>query len=82
VNRLLGDASERVSELGLRINIVHLGRDDRAVHDRGSFAATVGTAEHFSPQGDTTHAALCGVVGQAVRPSSRKRVNALQRISM
>src|SRR6266446_2574961 len=45
VNRVFGDASEDVSEPGLRINIVHLGRDDQAVHDRGSLAATIGAAE-------------------------------------
>ena len=67
VNRVFGDTSEDVSEPGLRINIVHLGRDDQAVHDRGSLAATIGAAEQpgFSPQGDTAHAALSGVVGQA-----------------
>jgi hypothetical protein len=53
VNRMLGNASENVGEPSLRINIVHLCRDDQAVHDRGSLAATVRAAEQpgLSPQG-------------------------------
>jgi hypothetical protein len=48
---MLGDASENVGKPGLRINIVHLGRDDQAVHHCGPLAATIGAAEQpgFSP---------------------------------
>ena len=42
---MLGDAGQYVGEPGLRINVVHLGRDDQAVHDGGALAAAIGTAE-------------------------------------
>ena len=50
---MLGNAREDVGEPGLRINIVHLGRDDQAIHYRGPLAATIGAAEQpgFSSQG-------------------------------
>jgi hypothetical protein len=37
----------------LRINIVHLGRDDQTVHESGSLAAAIRAAEQpgLSPQG-------------------------------
>jgi hypothetical protein len=49
---MLGNASEHVGEPGLRINIIHLGRNDQAVHYRGTLAATIGAAEQpgFSPR--------------------------------
>ena len=51
---MLGDAGENVGEPGLRINIVHLGRDDQAVHHRGPLAATIRAAEQpgFSAEGN------------------------------
>src|SRR5208282_6026179 len=66
-HRMFGDAGEHVGEPCLWINVVHLGRDDQAVHDRGALAAAIGTAEQprLSTQGYTAHAALGGVVGQA-----------------
>jgi hypothetical protein len=39
---MLGDAGQNIGEPGLWINIVHLGRDDQAVHDRGPLAAAIG----------------------------------------
>ena len=39
---MLGDACQDVGEPGLRIDIVHLGCDNEAVHDRGSLAAAIG----------------------------------------
>jgi hypothetical protein len=42
---MLGDASQDIGEPSLRINVVHFGRDDQAVHHRGPLAASVGAAE-------------------------------------
>lgn len=42
---MLGDARERVGEPGLKIDVVHLGRDDQAGHGSGALAATVGAGE-------------------------------------
>ena len=36
---------QNVGEPGLRINVVHLGCDDQAVHDCGALAAAIGAAE-------------------------------------
>jgi hypothetical protein len=49
-----GDARQDVGEPGLRIDVVHLGRDDQAVHHRGPFAAAIRAAEQpgFSAQGN------------------------------
>ena len=54
LNRMLGDASQDIGEPGLRINIVHFGGNDEAVHHRGALAAAIRTAEQpgFSPQGN------------------------------
>jgi len=38
---MLCDARQNVGEPGLRIDIVHLGGDDQAVHRRGTVATTV-----------------------------------------
>ena len=82
---MLGDARQNVGEPGLRIDVVHLGRDDQAVHHRGPLAATVRAAEQpgFSPQCDTAHAALGGVVGQAdaaIVEEARERDPALEHV--
>jgi hypothetical protein len=42
---MLGDARQDVGESSLRIDVVHLGCDDQAVHDRGTLAATIRAAE-------------------------------------
>src|SRR6185312_16978368 len=64
---MLGNASEDVSEPCLRINIVHLGRDDQAVHHRGTLAAPIRAAEQprLPTQSDAAYAALRGIIGQA-----------------
>ena len=42
---MLGDARQNVGEPSLRIDVVHFGGDDQAVHDGGTIAATIGAAE-------------------------------------
>ena len=42
---MIGNASQNIGQPCLRVDIVHLGRDDQAVHDRGPLAATVGARE-------------------------------------
>src|SRR5579859_8284649 len=82
---MLGDARENVGEPGLWIDIIHLGRDDQAVHYGGPLAATIGAAEQpgFSPQGDTAYAAFSGIVGQAdaaIVEEARERDPALEHV--
>ena len=53
---MLGDAGQDIGQPGLRVDIVHFGGDDQAVHRRGALPAAVGTREQprFSAQGDTS----------------------------
>src|SRR5450631_3780614 len=64
---MLGDASQDIGEPSLRINIVHFGGNDEAVHHRGALAAAIRAAEQprLPTQSDATHASLGGIVGQA-----------------
>ena len=80
---MFGNAGEHVGEPCLRINVVYLGGDDQAVHDCGGWPprSEPGTTM-TSPEGDSAHATLGGIVRKQMRPSSRKRVNTPQRLSM
>ena len=51
---MLGEAGQNVGEPGLRIDVIHLGRDDQAIHDRSSLATAIGAAEQprLPAQGD------------------------------
>ena len=40
-----GDASEYIGEPGLRVDVVHLGRDDEAIHGGGSAPSAVEPTE-------------------------------------
>ncbi len=65
-----GDPGQKVSQPGLRVDAVHLGRDDEAVHGRGPLTTSVGAAKHprLSPQSDAAQRALGGIVkGHAAR---------------
>src|SRR5258706_166414 len=63
VSRMLGDASEDVGEPGLRVDVVHLGRDDEGVHGGGALTAAIGAGEHprLPAESDAAKAALGGV---------------------
>ena len=41
-----GDPGQDVGQPSLRIDAVHLGRDDEAVHGGGALTTAVGSAEH------------------------------------
>ena len=40
-----GDTGQHIGEPGLRIDVVHLGRDDQAVHHRGTRPAAIRATE-------------------------------------
>jgi hypothetical protein len=65
-----GDAGENIGKPGLRVNAVHFGRHDQAVHGRGPLAATIGAAEEpgFAAERDTPQASFGGVVGETDAP--------------
>lgn len=70
VNRVPGNAGEHVGEIGLRVHIVHFGRDDDAIHGGGAPAATIGTGEQprLSSESDAAQGSFRGVVRQADAP--------------
>src|SRR5207237_8939147 len=41
VRRMLGDPGQDVGQPGLRVDVVHFGGDDQAVHRRGALSAAV-----------------------------------------
>ncbi len=50
---MVSDPAYHVGQPGLWIDIVHLGRDDQAVHYRGALPTTIRTAEQprLAPEG-------------------------------
>ena len=62
-----GDAGEDVGEPGLRVDVVHLGRDDQAVHGGGALPTTIGAGEQprLPSERDAAQGALGSVVAQA-----------------
>ena len=63
MSRMGGDARENVGEPSLRIDAVHLARDDQAVHGRGALPAAIGarrTATIFCPEPSPVHSAHVG----------------------
>ena len=67
VHRMSGDAREDVGEPGLRIDAIHLRRDNETVHGRGALPAAIGSAEQprFSSQRDAAQPSFRSIVGQA-----------------
>ena len=80
----IGDAGEHVGEPGLRIDIVQLGGLDECVHESGAFRPALRSREQpgFAAEGDAAQRPLGGLLVRQARPSSRKRVNAGQRVGM
>ena len=64
LNGMVCDASQDIGEPGLRINIVHLGGNDQAVHHRGPLAAAIRTAEQprLPTQSDAAYITLSRIV--------------------
>ena len=52
---MAGDAGEDVGEPSLRVDVVHFGRDDQAVHGGGAISAAIGAGKEprFSSECDT-----------------------------
>jgi hypothetical protein len=61
---VVGDATEHVGEVMLRVDAVKLGGLDEGVHRRGASAAGVGTGEEviLAADGDAAQRAFCGIV--------------------
>lgn len=65
-----GDSREDIGEPGLRIDAVHFGGDDEAIHGRRALAAAIRTAEQpgFPAKGNSAQPTFCGVVREANAP--------------
>ncbi len=65
-----GDPGQDIGKPSLRIDVVHLGRDDQAVHGSGAMTTTIGTTEHPgpAPKSDASKRAFGGIVRQAHTP--------------
>ena len=84
MGRMPGDAGEHVGEPGLRVDVVHLGRDDEAVHGGGALPPRSEPAKShdFLPRAMPRRPRSAALFDRQTRPSSRKRVKAGQRFSM
>ncbi len=64
VSGMSGDAGEDVRQPSLRIDAIHLGRDDETVHRGGTPTAAIGPAEQpgFSAESNAAQPSFGGVV--------------------
>jgi hypothetical protein len=64
VSRVLGDASEHVCQPSLWIHVVHLCRDDEAVHGGCPLSAAIGAGEEprLPPKGNSAKRPFGGIV--------------------
>ena len=84
VDRVLGDTGQHVGQPSLRIDVIHFCRDDDAVHGGSALSAAIGAGESTTFGRGRYRGALFPrhSFDQQMRPSSRKRTNAGQRLSM
>ena len=83
VGRVIWKAAEHVGEPGLRIDVVHLAGFDQGIDGGGTMATSVRTGEGPIPSSDRhtpRNARSAALFVRQTRPSSRKRVNAAQRL--
>jgi hypothetical protein len=80
---VVGDAAQQVGEPGLRIDVVEFCRADQRVDRRGTLAAIGAAYSHaLRPIAIPRSARRQRCWSGQMRPSSRKRVKAVQRLSM
>jgi hypothetical protein len=82
--RVIQHPCQDIGEPGLRIDVVELGGGDERVEGGCPLAAFVGASEGpvAAPDRDGTQLALGGVLVMHRRPSSTKRVSAVQRLRL
>lgn len=81
---MIGDACEHVTQIGLGIEPVQLGRLDQAVEGGRAFGPEVGAGEQviLAPHRHAAQRPPAALLSSAMRPSSKARVSAVQRASM
>ena len=81
---MVGQAGQHVGKPSLRIERVEFGGRDQGVDRGGATAAFVGAGEGpvFTAHGNGTEPASAALFDRQIRPSSRKRVKACQRVRM
>ena len=67
MGRMSCDTGEDVGEPCLRIDAIHFGRDDEAVHDGRTLSATIGSAKQpgFPAKSDPSQSSFGSIVRQA-----------------
>ena len=67
MGRMCCNSSEDVGEPGLRIDAIHFGRDDEAIHGGRTLSATIGPAEQpgFPAKSDAAQPSFGSIVRQA-----------------
>src|ERR1700674_323472 len=67
VGRVLGEPGEHVGQPELRVDVVHFGRDDDAVHGGGALSAAIGAGEQprLSSKCYSAQRSFRGIVRQA-----------------
>lgn len=71
VDRVLGDASEELAQVGLWVEAIELGGADEAVERRGTLAASVGSSEEiiFLQRATALNARSAAELSISMRPS-------------
>jgi hypothetical protein len=74
-SRVLGDSGQDVGEPGLRIDAVHFGGDDQAVHRRGTLPTSEPANTHdVLPSAIPRSARSAALFDRQIRRSARKRI--------
>ena len=70
MGRMSCDTIKDLSEPGLRIDAIHFGCDNEAVHGCSALSAAIGSAEQprFPTEGDTSQPSFGGVVRETYAP--------------
>jgi hypothetical protein len=81
---MIGDAGQHIGEPGREIDVVELGGDDQAVEQHGALTTTMGAGEQpgLRPSAKPRNALSAALLVKQMRPSSKKQVKDVQRLSM
>src|SRR3979409_846481 len=67
VDRVLGDTGQDVGQPGLRIDVVHFGRDDDAVHGSSALSAAIGPRKQPGLAAEGNRRVILPISGKKLR---------------